>query len=201
MVFLPMSASVLKVDDKKEAESDQPGRDGRCVNRASGDNERMTIVLIFLKFSPELYEAWTADWAWGIPMVLLTVALHVLGLGVISQRVIELCGPAEQRRHPIAAFALIMGTTTTLATFLHGIEAGLWALAYLMIGALPNFKTAMLYSLGAMTTYGHENLFLNGGWQLLGTIEALDGWLLFGLSTAVLFSALQEVSLHRRTRR
>jgi hypothetical protein len=134
-------------------------QDRERVARAKRDDRQVTIALVFLKFSPELYEVWTADWAWGIPMVLLTVTLHVLGLGVISQRVIELCGPAEVRRHPIAAFALVMGTTTTLATFLHGIEAGLWALAYLMIGALPNFKTAMLYSLGAMTTYGHETCF------------------------------------------
>lgn len=170
-------------------------------NRADGDDERMAIALSFLKFSPDLYQTWTADWVWGIPMVLLTVFIHVFGLGVISQRVIELCGPVEKRRHPIAVFALIMGTTTTLATFLHGIEAAMWAVAYRMIGALPNFKTAMLYSLGAMTTYGHENLFLNESWRLLGTIEALDGWLLFGLSTAVLFSTLQEVSIHHRMRR
>jgi hypothetical protein len=161
----------------------------------------MAIALISLRLTTELYESWSADWAWGIPMVLLTVGIHVCGLGLISQRVIEMCGPAEQRRHPVAVFVLVMGTTTTLATFLHGIEAALWAFAYLVIGALPNFKTGMLYSLGAMTTYGHENLFLNGGWQLLGTIEALDGWLLFGLSTAVLFSTLQEVSIRHPRRR
>jgi hypothetical protein len=161
----------------------------------------MTIALILLKLSEELDDSWTADWAWGIPLVLLTVAIHVYGLAVISQRVIELCGPMEQRRHPVGVFALVMGTTTTLATLLHGIEASLWAFAYRWIGALPNFKIAMLYSLGAMTTYGHQSLFLNRGWQLLGTIEALDGWLLFGLSTAVLFSTLQEVSIHHPKRR
>jgi hypothetical protein len=47
----------------------------------------------------------------------------------------------------------------------------------------------MLYSMGAMTTYGHQSLFLEDRWRLLGTIEALNGWLLFGLSTAFLFLA------------
>jgi hypothetical protein len=42
----------------------------------------------------------------------------------------------------------------------------------------------MLYSLGAMTTYGKANLQLEPRWQLMGTLEALDGWILFGLTTA-----------------
>ena len=93
-----------------------------------------------------------------------------------------------------------MGTTTLLATFLHGIEAAIWGWSYLLIGALPNAKTAMLYSLGAMTTYGHENLHVEA-WALLGTIEALNGWLFFGLSTALLFALLQKMSPANRARR
>ena len=57
-----------------------------------------------------------------------------------------------------------------------------------------DFGSAMLYSLGAITTYGHENLDLAAQWKLLGAIEALNGWLLFGLTTAFLFWLFQEVS-------
>ena len=56
----------------------------------------------------------------------------------------------------------------------------------------------MLYSMGAMTTYGHQSLYLEERWWLLGTIEALNGWLLFGLSTAFLFWLIQEVSPNGR---
>jgi hypothetical protein len=68
-------------------------------------------------------------------------------------------------------------------------------------GALPGFKTAMLYSLDAMTTYGHQNLLLREQWQLLGVIEALNGWLLFGLSTAFLFWMIQEVAPEKNSGR
>ena len=40
----------------------------------------------------------------------------------------------------------------------------------------------MLYSLSAMTTSGHANLFLKPEWQLMGALEALNGMLLFGLT-------------------
>jgi hypothetical protein len=40
----------------------------------------------------------------------------------------------------------------------------------------------MLYSLNAMTTYGHESFDLATRWQLMGGLESLNGWILFGLS-------------------
>ena len=52
----------------------------------------------------------------------------------------------------------------------------------------------MLYSLDAMTTYGHESVSLEAHWQLMGALEALNG-----LTTAFLFAMFQEVwQIHRR---
>jgi hypothetical protein len=41
-----------------------------------------------------------------------------------------------------------------LLTVLHGIEAGIWAGAYLWLGAFDSSFDAMLFSLGSMTTVG-----------------------------------------------
>ncbi len=86
-----------------------------------------------------------------------------------------------------------MGATTLWATVLHALEVGIWAIAYRHLGALPDFKSGMLYSLNAMTSYGHESLFLEPHWQLMGALEALNGWLLFGLTTAFLFGIIQKI--------
>ncbi len=51
----------------------------------------------------------------------------------------------------------------------------------------------MLYSLNAMTTYGHSDLELTARWQLMGALDALNGMLLFGLTTAFLYGVLQRV--------
>jgi hypothetical protein len=51
----------------------------------------------------------------------------------------------------------------------------------------------LLYSLNAITSYGHTNVNLNDHWHLMGALEALNGWLLFGLSTAFLFSVIEKV--------
>jgi hypothetical protein len=86
-----------------------------------------------------------------------------------------------------------MGATTLGVAILHAAEAGIWALAYKSLGALPDYRTAMLYSLNAITSYGHTNISLNDHWHLMGALEALNGWLLFGLSTAFLFGTIQKV--------
>ncbi len=66
-----------------------------------------------------------------------------------------------------------------------------WAVAYVALGARPDFASAMLYSLSAMTTFGHANIFLAEHWQLMGALEALNGMMLFGLTTAFLFAVLE----------
>jgi len=153
----------------------------------------MRIAHAALSFLLDDHSTWKVDWAWGCPLTVLTVIFHVINLGFISDKIIQIHDKIKDRR-PNSGFAIVVGTTTLLATVLHGIEAGIWAAAFIVIGALPDFRSAMLYSLGAITTYGHRDLYLSERWRLLGPIEALNGWLLFGLTTAFLFWMIQEVS-------
>jgi len=86
-----------------------------------------------------------------------------------------------------------MGSMTLLVTLLHGIGAVIWAVAYCVLEALPDYRSAMLYSLNAMTSYGHEPIQLKAEWQMMGALESLNGMLLLGFTTAFLFSMIQAV--------
>ncbi len=136
---------------------------------------------------------WSADWAWGIPLIVLTMVIHVLGLGLVGQRAAGVSSAIFERRHPTVVFVSVVGTTTLLATCLHALEAGLWAAAYRLLGALPDQSSAMLYSLDAITSYGHAAISLEKHWELMGALEALNGWLLFGLTAAFLFAMIAKV--------
>jgi len=145
--------------------------------------------------------SWDQNWAWGLPLTVLNVSLHVIGLGFINAKIIEIVGLIENRRHILMTFALVMGIATLAATLLHGIEAVVWAGAYRALGALPDMRLAMLYSLSAITSYGHTSLNLAAPWQLMGAIEALNGMILLGLTTALLYGMIQRVwPIERRTR-
>jgi hypothetical protein len=140
---------------------------------------------------PGTVAPWGASWAWGLTLVVLTVVLHAAGLGLIGRRVALILSGAGRIRNMMAASILALGGTALSAAVLHGLESFIWALTYRFIGALQDNKSAMLYSLNAMTSYGHDNLQLAPNWQMMGALEALDGWILFGLTTAFLFSMMQ----------
>jgi len=136
---------------------------------------------------------WSADWAWSLPLIVATVVFHVLGLGLFNEKFVSRMERAVAGRHSTAIFGAAMSATVLLATILHGIEAAMWAVAYQLLGALADVKSAMLYSLSSMTTYGHANVYLQPHWRLMGALEALNGIILFGLTTAFLFSTIQRV--------
>jgi hypothetical protein len=137
-------------------------------------------------------EAWSNNWAWGMPLIVLTVLVHAFGLVLIRDEIVLELPLLLRARRSSVVLAVLAAVTTLLLTVLHAAEAGAWAGAYVVLGALPDFATAMLYSLSAMTSYGHANVFLAKHWQLMGAIEALNGMILFGLSTAFLFAVLRD---------
>ena len=137
--------------------------------------------------------AWNANWAWSLPLIVLNLVIHVIGLGLINESVVRFLSGATEHHRFMPTFAVVMGAAGLLATVLHGIEAATWAAAYRLLGALPDTKSAMLYSLSAITSHGHVDLFLKEQWQLMGALEALNGMLLFGLTTAFLFAMIQKV--------
>ena len=137
--------------------------------------------------------AWDIDWAWSLPLIVLTVVTHVLGLGVINERLVGRVSHEVKPRHLTALFVAVMAAAALIVTVLLAFEGALWAAAYRVVGALPDNRSAMLYSLSAITSYGHANIFLDPRWQMMGALEALNGMILFGLTTAFLFGMIQAI--------
>ena len=90
--------------------------------------------------------------------------------------------------------AIVIAIITTMGLLLaalHMIEAGFWAAAYWWLGALGSPEAAMLYSIDLIATRGASGLMLQPHWQIMGALEAADGVLLFGISTAFIFTVMQ----------
>jgi len=144
---------------------------------------------------PDEIFAWGLDWAWSVPIIIVTIIFHAYVLGLVNRDVaLRLTQTVESRFTFVSVF--VIGGTALAATMLHGFEAFGWAIAYRLLDTKMDFKSAMLYSMSAITSYGHANLYLEPRWQLMGTLEALDGWIVFGLTTAFLFAVIQRAWLH-----
>jgi hypothetical protein len=61
----------------------------------------------------------------------------------------------------------------------------------LWLGALGSPEAAILYSVDSMATRGASGVALQPHWQMMGALEAADGMLLFGISTAFIFTVMQ----------
>ena len=137
--------------------------------------------------------SWDGNWAWALPLIVLTLVLHVTGLAFINIRMVRVVSRIRAGRQFLPIFVSVMGVTALLAILLLGLEAVLWAGAFQALGALPDGRAALLYSLNAMTAYGHTDLVLAPHWRLMGALEALNGMLLFGLTTAFLYGHIRQV--------
>ena len=76
------------------------------------------------------------------------------------------------------------------------IEAWVWALLFLfhpLITTLPDLETAFYFSMVTFTTLGYGDVVLTGNWRTLASIQAANGVIVFGWTTALLFVFIQRV--------
>jgi hypothetical protein len=144
---------------------------------------------------------WEHDWAWSLPLIVGTIVVHVVVLGYVTRKGTVILARWDERGESIILFCVLLGIIALLATILLAFEAVAWGLAYLSIGALPDSTSAILFSLNAITAFGHTDLNLEPRWQLMGALEALNGIILFGLTISFLFVTIQSAFLRREPRK
>jgi hypothetical protein len=126
----------------------------------------------------------------GDGVIVLTITVHVVGLGVINVRIERMVRRVWTRWSFAAMFVTIISGTAFNAIVLLTFEASLWAALYRGLDAMPTIRTAILFSLNAFTALGHTQLDLPDERRLLSALEALNGLLLFGLTTAFLYEEI-----------
>ena len=84
-------------------------------------------------------------------------------------------------------------SATLLALAGHLVEIGLWAIAFYLCGEFSDFAAAFYHSAGSYTTLGDSSVVMSARWRLLGPLEASDGMLMFGISTAMIFAVIQRL--------
>jgi hypothetical protein len=138
--------------------------------------------------------SWEPDWLLGAVMTIGTVVLHIAGLGLIHLIFLRLLANSRRSLQSEAVRSVLLLTPVVGLTFvLHALESASWAAAYVLVGALGNWRDAVVYSMGALSTYGHAQIFLRPEWALLGAIQALNGMLIFGLTIAFLAGVIRQV--------
>jgi len=77
----------------------------------------------------------------------------------------------------------------------HASEVIVWSLAYATLNAAPVGADLVYFAFVNYTTLGYGDVIPVEPWRLLGPITAMNGVLLFGWSTAVIFEVLRRALL------
>ena len=136
------------------------------------------------------------DWTWGLSLIAVTMAIHATGIGFMAFATVRIRVRMESvnrlsLHHVFAIMIGLIAVVGLLLAALHGMEAALWAAAYWWLGAINLPGEAILYSVDSISTRGASGLMLERHWRMMGALEATDGMLLFGISTAYIFTVMQ----------
>ena len=133
--------------------------------------------------------------ATGLGMMVLTIIIHALfmvtGAKVAKWRRSHFGNIASES----AKAVLISGLTIWMFLAIV-LEAGLWALLYLfhpLVSTLPDLETAFYFSMVTFTTLGFGDVVLTGQWRTLASIQAANGVIIFGWTTALIFYFIQHI--------
>ena len=131
----------------------------------------------------------------GLGMMVVTTMIHagfmVIGFEAAGWRLSRF-GRARKQ----LAKAVLVSALTAWMFLAIVIEAWVWALLYLfhpLITTLPDLETAFYFSMVTFTTLGYGDVVLTGNWRTLASIQAANGVIVFGWTTALLFVFIQRV--------
>ena len=83
-----------------------------------------------------------------------------------------------------AAMVLLLG---------HLLNIALWAVLFRLCGEFEGFEAAFYHSAVNYSTLGYGDIVMSTRWRLLGPLEAIDGVVMFAISTALFFALMMRL--------
>jgi hypothetical protein len=121
------------------------------------------------------------------------IVVHALVMTAVVRVVVR--AGANKTAHPALILILVMVATVSVLMAAHVIEVFVWALAYAVVDAAPRDTDLVYFAFVNYTTLGYGDVTPVPRWHLLGPMTAMNGVLMFGWSTAVIFDVLRRTAM------
>ena len=128
----------------------------------------------------------------GTCMIGLTVVVHAVGIIVLG-RLLHERGVRNDGPQSLVRMVGVLVFTVLAIIFVHTIEIWFWALLYVGLGTFEVMERALYFSIVTFTTLGYGDITLLPRWQLLGSFEAVNGIILFGVSAAFVVDVVRRM--------
>ena len=126
----------------------------------------------------------------------VNIVIHAL-LTVSTIRVARTVA-SRDTLHPWFRLVAIMIATVLVLMAAHTAEVFVWSAAYAISNAAPDGSDLVYFAFVNYTTLGYGDITPVTRWRLLGPITAMNGVLMFGWSTAVIFEVLRKTTSDER---
>lgn len=129
--------------------------------------------------------------------LLLGIAIMVLCLILQALLVVLVIRYYARRQHRVrtpslpSTIAVIVGVMLLLLVG-NFAQVCIWALAFLQLGEFATYGDAVYHSAVNFATLGYGDIVMSEARRILGPLEAINGALMIGVSTAVLMTAFQD---------
>lgn len=132
--------------------------------------------------------------------LLVSIAVSVCNIAIhaiVMAAVLWAARVASERAMSHRSFQLIAVMTATVSVLMvaHIAEVVVWTIAYAIVGVAPPGTDLIYFAFVNYTTLGYGDVTPLQRWQLLGPMTAMNGVLLFGWSTAVIFAVLRKAMI------
>ena len=131
----------------------------------------------------------------GLGTMVVCLAIQAL-LVVVSIQVYANFRQLAPRRPFVGTFVLICAVMLVLVVG-NFLQISLWAVLFMYLGEFADFNTAAYHSAVNFATLGYGDIVMSEQHRSLGPMQAVNGVLMIGVSTAVMMSALQNAQKMR----
>jgi len=128
----------------------------------------------------------------GLPVIVLCVMLQAVFLALCARRYVALrrkMNASPSRAGDVRLLSMVM-VVMLIGNY---VQMALWAALFLLLGEFNDFTTALYFSGVTFATLGYGDVVLSPQWRLLSPLEAANGILMFGVSTAIMTAAVLDL--------
>ena len=129
----------------------------------------------------------------------LLLGLSTMGLCLLLQSLLMLAAVRYYSRHDYLVNSPSMGASFIVVNGVMFVlilgnltQAAIWALLFQLLGEFERFSDAYYHSAVNFATLGYGDVVMSAQHKLLGPLQAINGVLMIGVSTALLMAVYQD---------
>jgi hypothetical protein len=130
--------------------------------------------------------------ALGLGMIVLTLWVQAVPNAILIH-IATNKHPRSLTRPSYGTTFLLLQLVAALVLLTHLVNIALWAALFWLCGEFAGFEAAYYHSAVNYSSLGYGDIVMSTRWRLLGPLEAIDGIVLFGFSTALVFALMMRL--------